>query len=224
MFVNKSVAVQWQWKIFLRSHGFNMVFGRNAGEEKEMAVFNQRKKESKFCEKSYPEDFKRAKRKISGNIYKANLGFETLIPLSLLSWPLQGDSPECYLRQLFGFWSASFPGGVSLFRGEEGQSLNKPCSSVNWKNTLLNSLKVKYCFLQTIMGSQWGVLNVYKKFRVRLVLWGVWFEFSPNRLILCFISMVVFHYITFKQLGSNWAKRSGSNTAKFLGFSRMGFF
>lgn len=42
------------------------------------------------------------------------------------------DSPECNLGQLFGFWSASFPGGVSLFMGEEGQSLNMPCSNVNW--------------------------------------------------------------------------------------------
>lgn len=182
------------------------------------------KEKSKFCEKSYPEDSKRAKRKISGNIYKANLGLETLIPLSLLSWPLQGDSSECNLGQFFGFWSAPFPGGVSLFMGGEGQSLNKPCSSVNWKKTLLKSQEIKYCFLQTIMWSQWGGLNVHKNFRVRLVLWGIWFEFFPNRLILCFISMVVFHYITFKQLDSNRTERSGSDTAKFLGFNKMGIF
>lgn len=158
MFIIRSVAVQWQWKIFLRSRGFNLVFARNAGEEEETAAFTRkRKKESKFCEKWYPEDSKRAKRKISGNIYKANLGLETLIPLSLLSWPWQGDYPECSLRQLFGFWSASLPGGVSLSMGAEGQSLNKPCSSVNWEKSLLNSLEVKCCFLQTIMWSQWGV-------------------------------------------------------------------
>lgn len=47
--------------------------------------FLPKEKMSQFCEESYPEDSKRAKRKISGNIYKANLGLETLIPLSLLS-------------------------------------------------------------------------------------------------------------------------------------------
>lgn len=65
---------------------------------------------------------------------------------------------------------------------------------------------------------------MHKNFRVRLVLWGVWFEFSPNRLILCFISVVVFHYITFKQLDTNRTECSGSYTAKFLGFNRTGFF
>lgn len=158
MFIIRSVAIQWQWKIFLRSHGFNLVFARNAGPGGGgNGSFYQRKKESKFCEKSYPEDSKRAKRKISGNIYKANLSLETLIPLSLLSRPLQGDSPECCLRQLFGFWSASFPAGVSLLMGEEGQSLNKPCGSVNLEKTLLKSLEVKYCFLPTIMWSPWWV-------------------------------------------------------------------
>lgn len=157
MFIIRSVAVQWQWKIFLRSRGFNLVFVRNAGEEEEMAVFTKGKKRVNFVRKVTLEDSKKAKRKISGNIYKANLGSETLIPLSLPSWPLQGDSPECYLRQLFGFWSASFPAGVSLLVGEEGQSLNKPCGSVNWEKTLLNSLEVIYWLLQTIMWSQWGV-------------------------------------------------------------------
>lgn len=61
-----------------------MVFARNAGEKEEMAVFTEGKK-TKLCKKSYLEDSKKSKRKLSGNIYKANLGLEMLIPLSLLS-------------------------------------------------------------------------------------------------------------------------------------------
>lgn len=57
-----------------------MIFVRNAGEEEEMAVFTKGKKSG-----NYPEDSERAKRKTSGNIYKANLGLGTLIPMSLLS-------------------------------------------------------------------------------------------------------------------------------------------
>lgn len=54
-----------------------MVFVRNAGEEEEMAVFT---KGVNFVRKVTLEDSKRAKRKISGNVYKANLGLEPLIP------------------------------------------------------------------------------------------------------------------------------------------------
>lgn len=52
----------------------------------------------------------------------------------------------------------------------------------------------------------------------------VWLEFSPKRSILCFIEMVVFHYIMFKQFVSERTEHSGSDAVKLLGFNKMGFF
>lgn len=129
MFINRSVAVQWQWKIFLRSCGL-IWFLQGMQERRRKWQFLPKEKGERILWEKLPWRFKDSSKK---NIREYLQSWFGLGDIELAELTTAGRfSRICYLGQLFGFWCASFPGGVSLFMGEEGQSLKKPCSSVNW--------------------------------------------------------------------------------------------
>lgn len=159
-----------------------MWFSRKSVAGRRKQHFLPKEKNTKYWENSYPEDSERAKRTIEGNINKANLSLEKLIPWARWAGGC-GESKGNGGSSLVSGLTHSL-GGLSMGKG--GQSLNNPASTVPWKkqgkptkisknnnnNNNLESVRVFLCTWE-LQGRTGTVC--------------VWFEFSPKRSFLCLL-------------------------------------